>query len=56
VSGYEDPNVTSGWKLARRAARRNAASAAGPAMTMASTFVTARPVSQPSDVLASNSR
>ena len=48
--------VGSGWKFARREIRRKALSAAGPMIKMASAVVTARPVSQPSDVLASKIR
>ena len=49
-------NATGAWNLARRAARRNVTSAAWPTSRTATKFVTARPVSQPSDVVASYSR
>jgi hypothetical protein len=45
-----------GWKLALRAARRKAERAAGPMIRMARAVVIARPVSQPSEVLASKVR
>jgi transcriptional regulator with XRE-family HTH domain len=56
IAGCAGEKVTAGRKLARRAARRNAARTAGPASRIASTFVIARPVSQPSEVVASKSR
>ena len=48
--------VVRGRNVARRAARRKVASAAGPTTRMTTRFVTARPVSQPSDVVASKTQ
>ncbi len=52
----DDSNRMRGWNAARRAARRNAASTAGPTSRMHTKLVIARPVSQPSDVVASKTR
>src|SRR6185437_1661646 len=48
--------VTGASKAARRAARRKMASMAGPTRRMRTKLVTARPVSQPRDVVPSNTR
>ena len=48
--------MTGASKAARRAARRKVASMAGPTSRMHTKLVMARPVSQPSEVVASKIR